>query len=182
MENIKLAMVLENLDDILDYKLPDGFKFSYYQPGDSKTWAAIEVAALEFESIEAATSRFNSEFVGLDDELSERCLFIETNDNEKIATIMAWYGNLRNKAEGRIHWVSIIPEYQGQNLAKPLLSKALHILSKKHKSVYLTTQTINYKAINLYLGFGFKPLLNYENDEYGWQLVEERLQRKILND
>lgn len=180
MEIIKLAMVLDNLDNIENYKLADDFSFVYFNDNDEQIWANIEYLADEFESEEAALERFNNEFKGLKEDLYKRNIFIENKDGQKIATIMAWYGDLRGFIEGRIHWVSIIPEYQGKSLAKPLLAKALKVLAKYHKSVYLTTQTRNYKAINLYLSFGFKPYINYDNDLLGWKLVEEKLNKKIL--
>lgn len=60
--------------------------------------------------------------------MTERCLFIENEHGEAIATTTAWYGDLRGKVEGRIHWVGVIPEYQGRGLAKPLLSEAMKTL------------------------------------------------------
>ena len=58
---------------------------------------------------------------------------------------------------GRIHWVGIIPAFQGQGLSKPLLSAALARLTLDYRRAYLTTETTSYREINLYLSFGFMP-------------------------
>ena len=181
MEIIKLLMVRENLDNILDYSLPNGYHFEYYKKGDMNAWVDIEVSALEFENEEKAVERFTSEFMDKEDELQERCLFIvDTESNKKIATIMAWMGTLHDHKEGRIHWVSILPEYQGQGLSKPLLTRALNELKKWHHSVYLTTTTKNYKAINLYLSYGFEPYLETAEHIIGWKRIEELLNKNIF--
>jgi len=87
------------------------------------------------------------------DDMSKRCLFIENDHGETIATTTAWYGDLTGNGEilGRIHWVGVIPAYQGRKLSKPLLSATMNILANHHSSAYLTSQTTSYQAINMYL-------------------------------
>lgn len=83
---------------------------------------------------------------------------------------------------GRIHWVSILPKYQGKSLAKPLLTAAMEIISHHHKKVYLDSETKNYKAINMYLQYGFKPYFHENKDKKAWRILEEKLDKKIIAD
>lgn len=181
MKRIKLKMVRNDLQKIPEYLLPEGFRFRFFQKGDEKTWAKIETLAGEFENEEAALERFSTEFGAHIDDMMERCLFIENEQGEAIATTTAWYGDLRGTIEGRIHWVGVIPTYQGRGLAKPLLSKAMNILKEHHRSAYLTSQTTSYQAINMYLNYRFEPYLLEETCEEAWRLMEEVLERDILS-
>lgn len=156
MNNKKIIMIRENLDNIPNYKLPQGYSFRFFTPGDEHNWATIEYLAGEFNSKEKALQRFNQEFKHKQNLLETRCLFLLNDQNDPIGTIMAW-------EEGRIHWVAIIPEYQGKGLSKPLLSKALEILRTYYTTAYLTTQSSNKIAIQLYLNFNFK-LLSHQNN------------------
>ena len=108
MKRIKLKMVRDDLQGVPEYPLPEGFRFRFFQKGDEKTWAKIETLVDEFESEEAALERSSAEFSTHIDDMMERCLFIENEHGEAIATTTAWYGDLRGFTEGRIHWVGEI--------------------------------------------------------------------------
>lgn len=181
MKKIRVAMTRKDLKNIPEYALPEGFTLRLFQAGDEAEWARVETAAGEFDNEEQALERFEREFFPYLDEFSKRCLFIENEAGEVIGTTTAWYGSLAEADEviGRIHWVSIIPDYQGKGLSKPLLTEAMKILAKYHTEAYLTSQTINYKALNMYRHYGFKPVIRDAADEEAWAIVEEKLGRKI---
>ena len=179
MKRLRLKMVREDLANIPEYSLPPGFNFRLFKKGDEKTWANIETRVDEFDNEAAALERFRTEFGNHLEEMTERCLFIKNEQGEAIATTTAWYGDLRGKMEGRIHWVGVVPEYQGRGLANPLLSEAMHLLSKHHDSAYLTSQTTSYQAINMYLNYGFEPFKTEDTCEEAWALMEDVLAREI---
>lgn len=160
MENIKVQMMRTQLDDIPQYDVPKGFVIRKFRKGDEKLWAYIETLAGEFTTEEMALERFNKEFGNHVTEMEQRCIFIENEQREVVGTI---------------HWVGIIPPYQGKKLSKPLLSAAMNILALYHDKAYLTSQTISYKAINMYLEFGFKPVQLDDNYHKAWQLLAQKL-------
>lgn len=180
MKRLRLKMVRNDLKEIPAYALPTGFRFRLFEKDDEKTWARIETSVDEFKNEDAALERFTAEFGAHIEEMKERCLFIENEQGEAIATTTAWYGDLRGKVEGRIHWVGVIPEYQGRGLAKPLLSEAMKILANHHETAYLTSQTTSYQAINLYLNYGFEPYLTESTCDEAWALMEDVLKREII--
>ncbi|MDD4043659.1 MAG: GNAT family N-acetyltransferase [Anaerolineaceae bacterium] len=182
MQRIPLKMKRADLLHISEYELPVGFRVRFFEQGDEQTWAKIETAVDEFPDEAAALAHFENEFGATRDEMKRRCLFIENEHGEAIGTTTAWYGILEGETQisGRIHWVGVIPEYQGMKLSKPLLCKAMQVLAKYHDSAYLTSQTTSYQAINLYLNFGFAPYLTNQTDIEAWVLMEEVLDRKIL--
>ncbi|AKG73515.1 GNAT family N-acetyltransferase [Salinicoccus halodurans] len=181
MKRIKLQMVRDDLNDIPGYELPEGYRFRMFEAGDEKIWADIETRVDEFETETKALERFRREFGPYIDEMGHRCLFIENPEGEAIGTTTAWYGDLEGDGNirGRIHWVGIVPEYQGRGLSKPLLSQVMNILAEFHESAYLTSQTTSWQAVNMYLNFGFRPVRLDDDYEEAWSLLEEKLGRII---
>lgn len=175
-------MSRNHLKGIPQFPLPKGFRLRLFNKGDELQWANVETKVKEFADEQAALIRFEEEFGGHSDEMTKRCLFIEDQFGDVIATTTAWYGKVVGEKEvlGRIHWVGVVPEYQGLKLSKPLLSAALTILAEHHTKAYLTTQTTSYQAVNMYLNYGFRPLLMHSTCEEAWMLMEEQLERKIL--
>ena len=58
-----------------------------------------------------------------------------------------------------MHWVAILPAYQGRGLAKPLLAQVMQTMAVLgHRQVYLTTQRFRRAAIGLYTSFGFAEI------------------------
>ena len=154
----------------------------FIKNGEEHLWARVETAVDEFSTEAAALEHFDREFGQFRDEMEKRCKFLETIGGDVIGTTTAWYGKLEgeDKVSGRIHWVGVIPEYQGKKLSKPLLAKAMQVLAEYHDSAYLTSQTTSYQAVNMYLNFGFEPYVTNETDVEAWTLLEEVLNRTIL--
>ncbi|WP_079529630.1 GNAT family N-acetyltransferase [Halobacillus hunanensis] len=184
MKRIPLTMVRKDLLDIPEYRLPAGFRIRLFRKGDEHNWAKIEASVDEFSNEDSALKHFNKEFGPHIDEMTKRCVFIENEKGEEIGTATAWYGDLRGDGEisGRIHWVGIVPEYQGKKLSKPLLSAAMNLLDRYHSKAYLTSQTTSFQAVNMYLNYGFEPLMTSESCYEAWTLLEDTLNRKILDE
>src|SRR5699024_5726009 len=143
MDRIPVKMIRPNLENIPEFPLPKNYHITFFQAGDESHWARIENQVGEFPDEKSALQRFEKEFGPYQNEITKRCLFIETANGQKIGTSTAWYGHLNEDEDimGRIHWVGILPEHQGKKLAKPLLSYALKVLAKYHDKAYLTSQT-----------------------------------------
>ena len=186
-----VIMTKDDLADYPIYTLPEGYSFSAYEPGDEVIWADIEVSVGEFGCRQDALDYFKREFTPYPEELKRRCIFVRDEIGELVATTTAWYGTLLSKeAMPRIHWVAVKPEHQGRGLAKALMTKAFDTLNRIYDGgeVYLITQTWSYKAINMYLEFGFEPYLgvkpdnwkegngDFESDnEKAWEIIFSRL-------
>lgn len=167
-EYIDVRMIRENLDDIPDCSLPDGYSIRWYGPGDENTW--LEIQSLADRYNEVTLSLFEKEF-GTDTKvLSERQCFLCDSHHNAIGTASAWYGSYQRECCGRIHWVAIVPQFQGRGLSKPLLAQTCDRLrSLGHSKTYLTTQTCRLPAINLYAKFGFVPVIDSAKSREVWQ-------------
>ncbi|NSW91449.1 MAG: GNAT family N-acetyltransferase [Firmicutes bacterium] len=187
MERLPVIMVYDNLDKEVIERLfksnpiPEGFYIRNYRRGEENLWAEIETAAGEFETEEKALEHFQKEFGPYLNEMEKRCFFIVHKESGRaVGTTTAWYNdNFKRERYGRIHWVGVHPDFQGKKLAKPLLAAAMMYLAEHHCKAYLTSQTTSYKAINMYLDFGFKPEIMSDECKRAWNLLEKILGRTI---
>lgn len=178
-----LYLVNNDLDNIKEYQLPDGFKFVFFNDGNEKAWVEIEKSSGEFLSFEEGIEAFNHYYGSHYEELKKLCLFIENENGEKVATSTAFYLNEPiGDITGNVHWVAIKKEYQGMHLSKPLISETLKQMRKLgHKKTLLHTQTHTWLAVKVYLDMGFIP---YEIDKHylGWKIIKKLTNHEILKD
>jgi len=142
-----------------DYPLPDGYRFVFYKDGDESEWARLETSVLEFDSEFAAIMRFKSDYGSMQEELYRRCIFIENDAGEKVATGTAWWADMAGQRRPWVQWISVSPAYQGKGLGKAVVAQVLRTLSELEggKDAFLETQTWSYKAVGIYKSCGFEP-------------------------
>jgi GNAT superfamily N-acetyltransferase len=171
-------MVRETLADIPLYLLPSGYTIRWYQPGDEARWTAIQAAADHYNEI--TPSLFHAQFQAVAAHLEDRQCYLLDSAGDAIGTATAWVDDLsHDPARGRIHWVAIVPSRQGRGLAKPLMTVVCQRLQALgHQKAYLTTSLARLAAIQLYLNFGFVPLLAGIEQQKRWPMVLERLQQR----
>ena len=188
IERISVVMINDCLEKekmielAAKHPIPDGYCIRNYRNGEEGLWAEIETAAGEFETEKEALEQFEEEFGPYREEMEKRCFFLMHKKSGRPAgTTTAWYNdNYKGESYGRIHWVGIHPDFQGRKLAKPMLATAMLRLAEYHDKAYLTTQTTSYKAINMYLDFGFRPELVRDGCRRAWKMIEEILGRNIF--
>lgn len=181
-EIISLMMIRENLDNIPQHTLPVGFSIRNFVRGEGEIWAKVNADADVFASIDEAVSRFNKEFAESVDEMESRCFFIVDDASDRaVGTAMAWYGaDFDGELCGRVHFVAIVPEYQGRGLAKPLITAVLNRMAESHDKAILATQAFRHAAINLYLNFGFKPNCFQSTCPEAWRQLAKDLGHTAL--
>jgi len=165
---------------IPSFPLPEGFRFALYKDGDEAAWAKLETSVLEFDSEFAALLYFKGYFLPDVDELYRRCLFIETDEGEKVATATAWWSDIEGERRPWLHWVSVDPRYQGLGLGKSVSSRITEMLLELYgdKDFYLSTQTWSHTAIRIYKKCGYKP--TDEKILYGKEKKDYKKALKIL--
>lgn len=147
----RVFMTRPDLENIPVFDVSNGFSIRSYQTGDAQLWWDIHERADPILTHRMGSHR---EFFGDDEKkLSARQRFLVAPDGEPIGTATAW---LDSPSLGRVHWVAIVPEFQGRGLAKPLLTHTLLLLRELgHTSATLETSTLRPRAIALYEKFGF---------------------------
>lgn len=181
IELIPVIMTHDDLTRIPNHLFSGLYNCRLYVPGDESLWAQLQTTTDSFKIETEALKHFEEEFGNAEKELKKRCFFLETAQHKCIGSSMAWYGDGRfDKSYGRLHWVVIDPDFQGQGLGKQLISFSLKQLSKRYEKAYLTTQTTSYKAINIYLDFGFKPYIDNSESKRAWKLLADILDHNSL--
>ena len=177
-EYIDVSMIRENLDDIPEYSFPSDYSIRWYQPGYEKHWQAVQSLADEYTRV--TPGLFEEQF-GTDTQLlSERQCFLCDSKENIIGTASAWLDNHDGKSLGRIHWIAIIPQKQGNGLAKPLFTLICKRLKELgHSRTYLTTQSVRIPAINLYAKFGFAPVIESKDDREIWEKLQEHIKYPV---
>lgn len=182
-EIIPLVMVRDTLTDIPQYSLPDGYSIRKFRRGEGEQWAQISVAAGTIDSMEIAMDSFTKNFLDPVEDMEDRCFFVVHNETGRaVGTAMAWFAPDFGEGEnyGRVHWVSIVPEFQGRRLAKPMLCAVLDRLAQSHDKATLGTQTFRKAAVNLYLDLGFRPYFSYPTCPQAWKDLAEELKHPAL--
>ncbi len=172
MENFEVRMIHEKLAETPILEFPSPFSTQVYKPGREEDWLRIHEQS---DQLNIFTPFVFADQFGRDIELLKSCQFYLVNrDGEPIGTATAWT-DLRTAYSGRVHWVAILPQYQGQGLSKPLLSAVCQkLLTMGHSKGCLSTSTARIAAINLYLKFGFRPLIQSDEDEISWRRFEQQ--------
>lgn len=180
-------LLLENdLDNITEYTLPDGYHFEFYKDGNRDAWIEIEKSAKEFSSYDEGLSAWNRYYSGKENELKSRMVFVVNNQGEKVATATSFYDiNKKDKSgAGWLHWVAVKREYQGKGLSKPLISYVLNVMkSLGYTHAKIPTQTNTWLAVKIYLDLGFRPIpKNAVNSYDGWCIIKTLTNHKALID
>lgn len=169
-------MLEQELTDIPEFPLPEGFHYVNYAPGDRDAWIAVERSAREFDSEAAGVDAWNRYFEGHDSELKHRMFFVADAEGRKVATATAYY-DIRTGDDGRtgwLHWVAIRRDAQGQHLSKPLITRVLRYMKELgYRRAVIPTQTTTWLACKIYLDLGFRPIPeNAEHSLMGWRIVK----------
>ena len=153
--------------------LPEGYSFVLFQAGDEKAWAQIETSVLEFDSEIDALLYFQKTYLPYLAELERRCIFIQSDTGEKVATATAWWSYTGNRRDPWVHWVAVKPTHQGKGLGKAIVAEIVRrmVEIEGDRDFYLHTQTWSHKAIKIYQKAGFsitseKNLYKYSNQDY----------------
>ena len=175
LQKVPVSMVRNNLNGILSFDLPKDYSVRWYKPGDEKLWLHIQSKADKYNIINL--SLYTKTFGHSMESLPNRQCFLMDRFNNAVGTATAWFNEDYNGTRyGRVHWVAILPERQGQGLAKPLMSMICNRLGTLgHNKAYLTTLSIRIPAINLYRKFGFYPEIRSDEDTRIWRAIEAKL-------
>ena len=171
IRNMRVHMVRENLESIPEFALPMPFSLRWYRPGDEAHWRRIHLLADRDNEITPAL--FGRRFGSDSALLARRQCYLLDERGEAIGTATAWFNdNFEGARFGRVHYVAIVPEYQGRGLSRPLMTAICQRLRELgHDRAYLSTATTRIEAIKVYLRFGFVPLVRNEEEAAAWRGV-----------
>ena len=171
----KLHMVRDNLKNIPEYHLPEGYGMYLMRQDDIGVWVDVQCDAEPYiKNIDH--SMFYTTFGNDLQSIGTRCFLLQNEQRCAIGTASAWYKTDEKGVEyGQVHWVALRKAYQGKGLGNALMTHVLTKLSRNHKRAFLETQSKRISAITLYLKFGFYPQIIDEEGRIGWAEVEGQI-------
>lgn len=149
--NLFMACLAPNRDAFR--ALPDGFHFRLCRKDELETWKRLTV---EDEGVVPFVTEYFEQVYAADrDEFFARCLFVCNADDSPIGTCFLWraYGLINT-----LHWLRVLPEYEGQGIGRALLTALLEPLTPDEYPIYLHTHPTSNRALGLYADLGFKLL------------------------
>jgi GNAT superfamily N-acetyltransferase len=171
LPNRDVVMFCADLNACPDYLPPPGYDLRLYRPGDAQQWVTIQQQADKFNEISPAL--FWRQFGDDEAMLAESQFYLQQPDGDVVGTATAWQAPWQNGDEiGLVHWVAILPGWQGRGLAKPLLSAVCRRFQTRGMGqAWLSTSLPRLPALNLYWHFGFRPVMRSAGDVQSWELV-----------
>ena len=170
-------LILEqDLTDIPEMALPQGYHYENYEPGDRAVWITLEKSAKEFTSCEEGEAAWQRYYAGHEKELENRMFFVVDEYGQKLATATAYY-DIHTGDDGQtgwLHWVAVRKDKQGHGLSKPLITHVLrHMKSLGYQRAVVPTQTTTWLACHVYLDLGFRPVpQNADKNRTGWRIIK----------
>jgi GNAT superfamily N-acetyltransferase len=177
MDNLSVRMIHDNLEQTPTFDCPEPYRILPYRSGWEDDWLRIHERS---DQLNVFTPFVFVDQFGRDSSLlADRQFYLVDAESMPVGTATAWV-ETRGAHTGRVHWVAILPEHQGKGLAKPLLTTVCQkLLSLGHRKGCLSTSTARIPAISLYLRFGFRPLIQSDEDELSWSIFERHCGFKL---
>jgi ribosomal protein S18 acetylase RimI-like enzyme len=150
-------MLRKTLADVHEHRVSNVLVRSW-QSGDESAWLYIHQAADSLNVFDEST--FQNEFDSDPQVLAQRQVYAVLDGNRLIGTATAWFPEEGvNPTLGRIHWVAVLPSWQGRGVGRALVSEALtRLAALGYSAAYLSTSQLRKPAISLYHGLGFEPV------------------------
>ena len=76
LKYVDLYLVNNDLDNIKEYTLPDGYRFVLFNDGDEKDWVEIEMSSGEFLTFDEGMEAFKHYYGNHYEELKKLFIFI----------------------------------------------------------------------------------------------------------
>lgn len=170
-QNFQLELARPNLGGVPESQWPAGYSLRWFRPGDVCHWLRIHHDAEPFDEItpEVYLRRFGCDFA----RLAECQCYVEDSLGRVVGTGTAWaMQDETGGTWGRVFSLAILRQHQGRGLGRPLLASICARLNQLgHSRARVTTSTGRPAAVNLYLRFGFQPVIRNPAEQDLWNLM-----------
>jgi len=168
----QLEMARSDLEGIPDVALPAGCTIRAYRPRDEWAWCRLVSEGIGGDY---TPEKLRAEMGGAADFDPLDLLFVVRGE-EAGGTAWALRQAGSPIGQGIVHMVAVAPEHRGGGLGRALVVAVLHRLREVGaRSAGLKTDDFRRAAIRIYLGVGFRPVLNHESHLGRWRAVYQEL-------
>jgi len=174
-------MMRKDFANIPSAPLPGGYSIHAYRHGDAAVWTMIQKVSDEY--IQFTDRTFDEQFPADEETRKERIFFAYDIEGQAIGTVAAWYAREGDASlKGVVHWLAVHPAHRRQGLGRALFAHALRILTRTHKTGYLTTDIRRVDAIRMALAFGFNPGISNMEELERWEGLAKILDHPRLHE
>lgn len=158
MKNKRIFLVLDNFIQTKK-QLPKGYSIRCFQPKDKKRWLELMVDQGVIETVEEAIHSFQTVYEQNPEWTDQWLWCVVDSKDEAVSFCSMSLGNHTTSMSYRLHFVATDSLHQRQGLSHVLISSILKAFLQEYpyEKVYVVTQPIFDKAINLYQNLGFVP-------------------------
>ncbi len=169
----QLEMLRDNLEDLPEIIIPEGYVLRTYESGDDQAWCDIMEGNV---GTNWTTSKF-VEKMSSDPRFSADGLFFATFEDRPVASACAWRPSLDEKVIGDVHMVGALEDHRGRGLGHLVNSAVLARLKEQgFQKAHLKTDDWRIPAINSYLKASFEPLNTHISHAERWETILEKIE------
>lgn len=168
----QLEMLREDLRDLPEIVVPEGYRLRSYRGGDEADWCVIMDGNIGVGwTVEKCRERLVE-----DPRFVAEGLYFATCRGEAVGSACAWRKAVDEQIVGEVHMVSVLKSHRGRRLGHMLNAAVLRRLRKLgFQQAHLQTDDWRLAAIKSYLRAGFQPLNSHESHQERWASVFEKL-------
>ena len=168
----QLKMRRDNLDNLPEIMVPEGYVVRTYQPGDEAAWCDIMEGNVSSNwTVEKCREKMIE-----DPRFQPDNLFFITHNDQPVASACAWSDDPENKIIGVVHMVAALESHRGHGLGTLLNAVVLNRLKELgYQQVTLNTDDWRLPAVKSYLTAGFRPEPIHESHPQRWENILEQL-------
>lgn len=170
-------MLRSHLRGLPPLRVPEGYVFRTYRPGDEAAWASIMNTGI---GSGWTTDRCRETLTGKPQFSPDGLFFAVPAEagpaGTPVGSTCAWLEQAGESEVGFLHMVCVLPEHRGHRLGYWLSLAVLHyFVERGFREVRLTTDDFRLAAIKSYLELGFQPEHTHPADGERWALVLAKL-------
>jgi len=168
----QLEMLRNNLDNLPEIEVPDGYALRTYRPGDEDAWCSIMEGNVGREWTPDKCRVKLTE----DPRFSPESLFFATHEGKPVASACAWTKLADESVTGEVHMVAALENHRGKRLGHLVNCAVLHRLKELgFLKAHLLSDDWRIPAIKSYLTAGFDPLNTHESHPKRWEKIFDHL-------
>ncbi len=153
--DLNLFMMCRRLNRDALSDLPPGFHLRLCRPDELDLWKDMQLLNTGGTPRSYIDGYFTKWYAPKGDLFFQRCTFACNSQDEPVGSAFLWK---QYDLYTTVHWVKVLPEYEGRGLGRALLSHLLRDLPSADYPVYLHTHPSCNRAVKLYSDFGFALL------------------------
>lgn len=154
MPDLNIFMLCKEINTKAFSEVPISFSIRVCRKDEYLIWKEMHIDNLnEYDEYDEVLEQyFQSVYKKKEEIFFQQCTFICDENDTPVATCFIWDAYDKIPA---IHWLKVKKGFEGKGLGRAILTHVLKQVSKDRFPILVHTHPSSYKAIKLYMDFGF---------------------------